>query len=80
MKTEAITLEKHIKIQHSNYIFSCKNFIEFQLDLSSSDESENFSKRDPQSADFKDHNKRGIKVQKRLSHLKVNFFPFLIFI
>ncbi|XP_067593013.1 Fanconi anemia group M protein isoform X1 [Pseudorca crassidens] len=48
-----------------------------RLDLSSSDESENFSKRDPQSADFKDHNKRGIKVQKRLSHLKLVARKFL---
>ncbi|TKC39145.1 hypothetical protein EI555_017052 [Monodon monoceros] len=48
-----------------------------RLDLSSSDESENFSKRDPQSADFKDHNKRGIKVQKRLSHPKLVARKFL---
>ena len=80
MEIEATTLEKHIKIQHSNYIFLCKNFIELQLDFSSSDESENFHKRDAQSEDCMDDNgnaRRRIKVRKRQSHLKVNFFWFL---
>ena len=83
MTVEATTLQKLIEIQHLNYIFLCKNFIELQLDLSSSDESDNFHKQDPQSEDFRDHKrnaKRSIKVRKRQNHLKVNFFQFLIFI
>ncbi|XP_057581181.1 Fanconi anemia group M protein isoform X2 [Hippopotamus amphibius kiboko] len=51
-----------------------------RLDLSSSDESENFYKQDPQSEDFKDHNrkaKRVIKVQKRQRHLKLVARKFL---
>ncbi|XP_039712392.1 Fanconi anemia group M protein isoform X1 [Pteropus medius] len=44
-----------------------------KLDLSSSDESENFHQQHPQLEDFKSQNrniKRGIKVQNRQSHLK----------
>lgn len=51
-----------------------------RLDLSSSDESDNFHKRDPQSEDFKDHKrnaKRSIKVRKRQNHLKLIARKFL---
>ncbi|EPY82390.1 Fanconi anemia group M protein [Camelus ferus] len=51
-----------------------------RLDFSSSDESENFHKRDLQSEDFKDLNrkdKKGIRVRKRQSHLKLVARKFL---
>ncbi|KAB0346728.1 hypothetical protein FD754_011585 [Muntiacus muntjak] len=51
-----------------------------RLDLSSSDESDNFHKRDPLSEDFKDHKrnaKRSIKVRKRQNHLKLIARKFL---
>ncbi|KAF6351246.1 FA complementation group M [Rhinolophus ferrumequinum] len=51
-----------------------------KLELSSSDESENFHKQHPQLEDFKGHNrnsKRGIKIQKRQSHLKLVARKFL---
>ncbi|XP_052515899.1 Fanconi anemia group M protein [Budorcas taxicolor] len=51
-----------------------------RLDLSSSDESDNFHKRDPQSEDFKDHKrnaKRSTKVRKRQNHLKLVARKFL---
>ncbi|OWK09021.1 FANCM, partial [Cervus elaphus hippelaphus] len=49
-------------------------------DLSSSDESDNFHKRDPLSEDFKDHKrnaKRSIKVRKKQNHLKLVARKFL---
>uniref|UniRef100_A0A8C3W1I9 RNA helicase n=1 Tax=Catagonus wagneri TaxID=51154 RepID=A0A8C3W1I9_9CETA len=51
-----------------------------RLDFSSSDESESFHKRDPQSEDFRDDNRnarRGIIVRKRQSHLKLVARKFL---
>ncbi|XP_003480507.1 Fanconi anemia group M protein isoform X1 [Sus scrofa] len=51
-----------------------------RLDFSSSDESENFHKRDAQSEDCMDDNgnaRRGIKVRKRQSHLKLVARKFL---
>nr|XP_019607284.1 PREDICTED: Fanconi anemia group M protein isoform X3 [Rhinolophus sinicus] len=51
-----------------------------KLELSSSDESENFHKQHPQLEDFKGHSrnsKRGIKIQKRQSHLKLVARKFL---
>ncbi|XP_055274295.1 Fanconi anemia group M protein isoform X6 [Moschus berezovskii] len=51
-----------------------------RLDLSSSDESDNFHKQDPQSEDFKDRKsnaKRSIKVRKRQNHLKLAARKFL---
>ncbi|XP_070334089.1 Fanconi anemia group M protein isoform X4 [Odocoileus virginianus] len=51
-----------------------------RLDLSSSDESDNFHKRDPLSEDLKDHKrnaKRSIKVRKRQNHLKLVARKFL---
>ncbi|XP_043778651.1 Fanconi anemia group M protein isoform X1 [Cervus elaphus] len=51
-----------------------------RLDLSSSDESDNFHKRDPLSEDFKDHKrnaKRSIKVRKKQNHLKLVARKFL---
>ncbi|XP_045655282.1 Fanconi anemia group M protein [Ursus americanus] len=51
-----------------------------RLELSSSDESENFHKRHPQLEDFRAPNrtaKRGIKVRKKQSHLKLAARKFL---
>ncbi|KAI5771218.1 FANCM protein [Gulo gulo luscus] len=51
-----------------------------RLELSSSDESENFHKQHPQLEDFRGHNrtaKRGIKVRKKQSYLKLAAKKFL---
>ncbi|XP_046931618.1 Fanconi anemia group M protein [Lynx rufus] len=51
-----------------------------RLEFSSSDESDNFHKQHPQLEDFRGHNRnanRGIKVQKKQSHLKLAARKFL---